>query len=393
MEGTELAGPTAKRAAGRGKTRSFLPVMRKEWIHIKRDPRLLTVVFVAPVLMLTLFGYALRLQPQNIPMSVFDEDRTYASMMVKDKIESEGYFVLSETDSLGRVEDLILKGDAKAGLHIPGDFSAKIFDGRTGDLTLYVDGTMPTMAIAAQLAAVPLTSDEFARGLVLQDPDAPPVKYAPRPVKLEKEILYNPDLKDQNFFIPGLIGILIMWITLVLTSMGLVREREYRTFEQLIVTPVGRVSLILGKIAPYAVIASLDFLIITLAGHLIFGVPVVGSKALLVLLAVLYIVGFLSLGMFLSTLAQTQTQSIFFGVFVIIPSILLAGFVFPVEAMPRVLQPIPKFIPLYYFLRIARGVMLKGTGLAIVYKDFIALFVFSLIFIAASALRFKKTIE
>jgi ABC-2 type transport system permease protein len=343
--------------------------------------------------MLTLFGYALRLQPQNIPMSVLDEDRTYASMMVQDRILEDGTFALSETDSLARLEEAILRGEAKAGLVIPRDFSARIFDGQTGELTLYVDGTMPTMAIAAQLAATPLTSDEFSRGLVLQDPEAPPIQYAPRPVRLESKILYNPDLKDQNFFIPGVIGILIMWITLVLTSMGLVREREYRTFEQLIVTPVGRVSLIVGKIAPYAVIASVDFLIITLAGHLIFGVPVVGSKLLLVLLAALYIVGFLSLGMFLSTLAQTQTQSIFFGVFVIIPSILMSGFVFPVEAMPRPLQPIPTVIPLYYFLRIARGVMLKGAGLEVLYRDFIALFVFSVIFITASALRFKKTIE
>jgi ABC-2 type transport system permease protein len=366
--------------------------MRKEWTHIKRDPRFLVIIFVAPLMLLTLFGYALRLQPENIPMTVFDEDRSYLSMMVKDKLIDENYFTLHEVGGAAEIEDSLSRGTAKAGLHIPRDFSAKIFDGESGDLTLYIDGTMPAIGIAAQLGASPLTTEEFSEKFILEDPEAPPRKYVPRPVKLHKKILFNPDLKDQNFFIPGIIGILIMWITLVLTSVALVREREYRTFEQLIVTPVGRLSLILGKIAPYAIIASLDFLIITLMGHLIFHVPVVGSTLLLVLLAVLYIIGFLSLGMFLSTLAQTQTQAIFFSVFVIIPSILLSGFVFPIEAMPRVLQPIPSVIPLTYFVTIARGVMLKGVGIEILFKDFLALLAFSIIFITASAARFKKTI-
>lgn len=377
----------------RPRTKSFRPVMRKEWIHIKRDPRFLIIIIAAPILLLTLFGYALRLQPRNIVMTVLDEDRSFFSMTVKDKLVDEGSFVLIESDKKEALEDSLMRGEAKASLHIPGDFSAKIADGTPGELTLYVDGTMPSLAIAAQYGATALTSDEFTKRFVLEDPDAPPKTYAARPVKINRKVLFNPDLRDQNFFIPGIIGILIMHITLVLTSVALVREREYRTFEQLIVTPVGRLPLILGKIAPYAIIAFLDFLVITLMGHIIFEVPILGSTLLLVLLAILYIVGFLSLGMLLSTLAQTQAQAIFFGLFIIIPSILLSGFVFPIEAMPRVLQPIPSVIPLTYFLTIARGVMLKGAGMDILFKDFLALLAFSILFIMISAARFKKTME
>ncbi|MEW6444340.1 MAG: ABC transporter permease [bacterium] len=373
--------------------RSFVPVMRKEWIHIRRDPRLVVIILAGPVLLLILFGYALRLQPRNIPMAVLDEDRTYLSMILKDRLMDDGYFILHEAGSMAELEDSIREGRAKTGLHIPAEFSAQIFEGRAGDLTLYVDGTMPSIAIAAQLGAATLTSEQASADFVLEDPEAPPVRYRPRPVQLHSRVLFNPELRDQNFFIPGIIGILIMQITLVVTSMGLVREREYRTFEQLIVTPVGRLPLVLGKIAPYAVVSFLDFLVITVAGHWMFDVPVAGSKLLLLLLAVVYIVGFLSLGMFLSTLAQTQTQAIFFGVFVMIPSILLSGFVFPIEAMPKVLQPVPAVIPLTYFLNVARGVMLKGVGLEVLLGDFAALASFSIVFITASALRFRKTIE
>lgn len=374
-------------------SKSFLPVMRKEWIHIQRDRRLLVIIIFGPVLLLTLFGYALRFQPQNIPMSVFDEDRSYLSMVVKDKLIDESCFILNETDALAQIGDSLLKGKATVGLHIPKDFSAKIFDGKAGQLTLYVDGTMPAIAIASQLGASILSTEEFSKKFIFEDIEAAPTTYAPQPVTIHKKILFNPDLRDQNFFIPGIIGILIMQVTLVVTSMALVREREYRTFEQLIVTPVKGISLILGKIAPYAIISSVDFFIITVMGHLIFEVPVLGNKFLLLLLAVLYIIGFLSFGMFLSTLAQTQTQAVFYGVYVIIPSILLSGFVFPIEAMPRVLQPISALIPLTYFLTIARGVMLKDAGMGILFKDFLALLAFSIIFISVSTIRLKKTVD
>ena len=368
--------------------------MRKEWIHIKRDPRFLVIIFFAPIMLLALFGYALRLQPEHIPMTVCDEDKSYFSMMVKDRLIDENAFRLEEVSTPGEIERSLRTGSANVGLYIPREFLAAIADGRQGDLMLYVDGTMPAIGIASQLGATALTSDEFVQSFVLEDPEAPPGKVlAPRPFKLHKRILFNPDLKDQNFFIPGIIGILIMWITLVLTSVALVREREYRTFEQLIVTPVRPLPLVLGKIAPYAIIAFMDFFVITLMGHLVFGVPVAGNPLLLVLLAFLYIVGFLSLGMCISTIARTQTQAIFFSVFVIIPSFLLSGFVFPIEAMPPVLQPVPSVIPLTYFLHIARGVMLKGVGMEVLFKDFLILSLFSVVFIAASALRFRKTLE
>lgn len=374
-------------------TLGYLAVVRKEFTHIRREPRMLAFIFMGPLLFLLLFGYALRLQLENVPMAVWNEDpKSVLSMQIEDRLAATGYFRLHAVGSEAELERELLDGRARAAIRIPADLSEKLFDGQRATVTMYVDGTMPAIATATKGEGGVLSGDELSAQLHFDPPDAPPRKLAKRPLIVEQKVLYNPDLRDQDFFLPGVIGLLIMQVALVLTSTALVREREYKTFEQLIVTPVSGTGLILGKITPYAVIAFLDAVLVVSVAHLWFHVPIAGSVALLALLVVLFVAGILSLGMVLSSYAETQQQAMFYAVFVLIPSLLLSGFVFPIEAMPKGLQPLPHFLPLTYFVSSVRGIMLKGAGLDVLGRDFVALAGFVVLFVGLSIRRFHKTL-
>ncbi len=371
----------------------YVAVVRKEFTHIRREPRMLSFIFMGPLLFLLLFGYALRLTLENVPMAVWNDDpKSVLSMQIEDRLASTGYFRLHRVEDGAQLERELLDGRARAGIHIPADLSEKLFDGERATVTLYVDGTMPAIATATKGEGGVLGDDELSASLHFDPPDAPPRKLAKRPLIVEQKVLFNPELRDQNFFLPGVIGLLIMQVALVLTSTALVREREYKTFEQLIVTPVSGAGLILGKITPYALIAILDAVLVVSVAHFWFQVPIAGSVPLLALLVFLFVAGILSLGMVLSSYAETQQQAMFYAVFVLIPSLLLSGFVFPIEAMPKGLQPLPHFLPLTYFVSSVRGIMLKGAGLDVLGRDFVALACFTLLFVGLSIRRFRKTL-
>jgi ABC-2 type transport system permease protein len=371
----------------------LVPVFWKELIEIRRDPRLVVFIFAFPVVLLVLFGYALRLQIDNVTLAVFDEDHQLPSMLVTDRFAAEGYLVPVEVESLETMQRWIDEGKASAGLHIPKDFSAQLIENEQPTLRFYIDGSLPTIALAVDNESGTIQQNDFKQTLYFSDPDEPEKEFAEDPFVFEVVTLYNPDLIDVWFFLPAIIGLLVMQVGLILTSTAVVREKEAGTLEQLIVTPVSRLGFVLGKVGPYAAIAFLDFNLIVGVGHLVFGVPVAGSNALLLASALLFIPAIVSLGLVISTFADTQQQAIFLSVFVLLPSVLLSGFIFPVEAIPIAIRPLSYILPLTYFLEIIRGIMIKGIGLEELAIPFAALVIFTAIFVTACVARFQKTLR
>jgi len=370
----------------------ILALMRKEFIQLRRDPRLVGFIIVMPIVLTTLFGFALKLEPDNVKMAYVDEDTSMFSNLIKTNIWSEGYFDLYEVDNVADIQNEIRLGRARAGLYIPGDFSAELSENNQPSVTLFIDGTMPSLATAMDNNSSAITDDEVTADMYFSDPDEPLVVIAQDPFNLEIETLFNPDKIETWFFLPGVVGILIMQVALILTSTTVVRERENNTLEQLLVSPMTRSQFILGKIIPYVIIALIDFYAILGFSWLVFDLPAPGSHPVLFLLALTYLAALISMGLAISTISQTQQQAIFLSIFVLIPSILLSGFIFPIEAMPFYVQPVAYIIPFTYFVDIIRGVLLKGNYFIELVPEFLALAAFAVVFTLFSILRFRKTL-
>ena len=370
----------------------ILALIRKEFIQLRRDPRLVGFIIVMPIVLTTLFGFALKLEPDNVKMAYVDEDTSIFSNLIKTNIWSEGYFDLYEVDSVADIRNEIRLGRARAGLYIPREFSAQLSENEQPSVTLFIDGTMPSLATAMDNNSSAITDDEVTADMYFSDPDEPLVVVAQDPFNLDVETLFNPDKIETWFFLPGVVGILIMQIALILTSTTVVRERENNTLEQLLVSPMTRSQFILGKIIPYIIIALIDFYAILGFSWLVFDLPMPGSHAVLFLLAVAYLGALISMGLAISTVSQTQQQAIFLSIFVLIPSILLSGFIFPIEAMPSYIQPVAYIIPFTYFVEIIRGILLKGNYFIDLIPQFLALAAFAALFTVFSIFRFRKTL-
>jgi len=364
-------------------------MIRKEFLHIRRDPQLVVFLLGLPALLLVLFGYALRLKVDDMIVAVWDQEKSFFSVTLKERLQRDGQFTIREVESAESIRELLKLGQVHLGLIIPENFGEQLADHQQTPFPLLVDGTMPTLAQAALYGARVLTSDEAAAELAVDDPDnpAPPVREPP--IKIEEEILFNPELRDSDFFLPGTIGIVIMIVVLTL-STGLVREKEQATIEQLLVTPISRFALIAGKMIPYGIIAAFDFIVAAGLARLIFGLPFRGSMLAVAALAVLFILALLALGALISTVSQTQLQANFMAVFVIVPSVLMSGFVFPIDAIPRWLQPVAWSLPMTYFVEAIRGFTLKGASAADQIRDFAVLAAFIVGFTVASLARFRK---
>lgn len=370
----------------------ILALIKKEFIQLRRDPRLVGFIIVMPIVLTTLFGFALKLEPDNVRMAYVDADTSMFSNLIKTNIWSEGYFDLYEVDSVAEIQNEIRLGRARAGLYIPSDFSAELAENNQPSVTLFIDGTMPSLATAMDNNSSVITDDEVTADMYFSNPDEPLVVIAQDPFNLEVETLFNPDKIETWFFLPGVVGILIMQVALILTSTTVVRERENNTLEQLLVSPMTRSQFILGKIIPYVVIALIDFYAILGFSWLVFDLPTPGSHAVLFLLALTYLAALISMGLAISTISQTQQQAIFLSIFVLIPSILLSGFIFPIEAMPSYIQPVAYIIPFTYFVDIIRGILLKGNSFVELIPQFLALTAFAVLFTVFSVLRFRKTL-
>ncbi len=367
-------------------------IIKKELLQLRRDPRLITLILVMPLLLLILFGLALKLEPENMKMAYFDEDRSFFTMLIDTELGNEGYFDSYKVDSLVSLQEEIRSGRAKAGLHIGSDFSALLVENRQPHITFYVDGTMPSLTTAMKYNSKSITNENVTGQMYFLDENASNVIIAKTPFIMDTEILFNPDEKETWFFLPGVIGVLIMQIALILTGISVVREREKNTLEQLLVTPISKTAFVIGKITPYIIIAMLDFYLILGVGWHFFELPFPDSHGALFLLALIYVSVMISLGFLISLISQTQQQAMFIAIFIIVPSILLSGFIFPLEAIPEYIRPISYIIPFTYFVEIIRGLLIKHTLITDLLYAYFALLAFVGLFISLSILVFKKRI-
>ncbi len=358
-----------------------LAVSRKEARQILRDARSLYLALGIPVMLMLLFGYALSLDVDNIPLAVWDQARTVQSREVLSNMTSSGYFrLVLYTDSYREIVDAIDRGEVSVGVIIPYDFSRKIKAGLTTSVQALVDGSDSTRAGLAIVYLETILSifegDLQQRELVRQ---AVQSRINP-PLEPRIKLLYNPELISRNNIIPGLIAIIMMGIAALLTSLTVVRERETGTMEQLISTPLKANELIVGKLIPYFVLGYVDLLMVYLMGVYLFEVPFRGSLLMMFCVAGVFLVGALSLGFLVSVVAASQflaTQIALLGTF--LPAFLLSGFVFPITNMPYLLQLITYLVPARHFVTILRAIFLKGAGPAAIAVPTLALVVFGII--------------
>jgi drug efflux transport system permease protein len=374
--------------------RRLSSIVRKEAIHIVRDRRTLALSFVMPIVMLLLLGFAANTDVRNISLVVVDQDRSPASRALVDAFRAADYFRVDyEADSEAQIEPLIGQGAARAGLIVPPGYGDQLAAGRTAQVGFVLDGSDPIVAQNA-LASATLIGQAKATEIALERLAARgQTEVFAAPVEVRTRVWYNPDLVSAYYMVPALIGIILLFQSLVLTSTAVVRERERGTIEQLIVTPIRSGELIVGKIVPYVVIAFVNIIEVLLIGALLFRVPMNGSVPLLLAMAALFMTTTLGIGLLISTIARTQQEAMITAIFYILPNIFLAGFFFPIAAMPPILQLISYLFPLRYFLIMVRGIVLKGVGLEALWPEVIALTIFGLVVVVAASRRFHKSLD
>ena len=369
-------------------------VVRKEFIQISRDPRTLAITFVMPVMMLFLLGYASVSDVRNIPLAVLDQSKSQSSRALVDAFRNTDYFTLAyDVDSEEELARLIGSGRVKTGLVIPPDYGDKTTRGQKVAVAFIIDGSDPAAAGGALSAATLLGQTQSAR-LQVQRLSRQSASLSLSPaVEVRTQVWYNPDMISAYSMIPGLSGMILQMMTSLLTALTIVRERERGTMEQLIVTPIRPWELLVGKLVPYVVIAFGDALEILVIGILWFHVPMRGSIGLLLGQSALFVITTLSIGLFASTVARTQQEAMLTTFMTLLPTIYLSGFLFPLAAMPPVLQWISTVIPLRYFLIIVRGIVLKGVGLELLIPETVALVILGLVLMTIASSRFRKRLD
>lgn len=374
--------------------RRLLAIMKKEFLQIRRDPPSLVMVFVMPVMMLLFFGYAVNMDVDHIPLAVLDQDQSQASRQLVENMVQTQYFDLSYRVLDGNeIRALLDGGRVRAALVIPPGYARALRRGETATAQLIVDGSDPLVARTA-LSMAELTSHYKSQEIRMAtiNPQGVPLQSLPG-IDLRARAWYNPGLESTKFNIPGLIGLIMQNVTVMLTAFALVRERERGTLEQLMVTPIRGIELMIGKLVPYILIAFIDMGLALSIGVLWFKVPVVGSIPLLLGLTFLFLIFALGLGIFFSTIARTQLQAMQMTMLFILPSVLLSGFIFPRSSMPLVIQYLGNLIPLTYFLEILRGIMLKGVGIRYLWRDVLPLAIFGVGIITLASWRFRKRVD
>jgi ABC-2 type transport system permease protein len=369
----------------------LMSLIRKEFIQIVRDPRTLVLTLVYPVAMLFLLGFAITNDVRNIPLAVLDRDHSSQSRSLLAAYRNSDYFKLEFfINSEDEMRYLIESNQARAAIIIPPDYGKEIVSGRIGTVSFIIDGSDPNVSGTALTAAILVGQAQATKVVASRTMRQTQTQL---PIDVRTQIWYNPDMVTAYYMIPALIGMILQFLTTMLTSTSIVRERERGTIEQLIVTPIRAWELVAGKMVPYILIAFFDTVEILVAGVLLFSVPINGSLALLLVLCGLFLVTTLGIGLLISTVANTQQEATLTTMFTLLPSIFLSGFMFPLAAMPTFLQVVSYLIPLRYFLIITRGIVLKGTGAEVLVPEIIALCIFALIVMGGTAVRFKKQLD
>jgi ABC-2 type transport system permease protein len=368
-------------------------MLRKEFIQVLRDPRMRAVIIVVPIFQVLIFGYAVTTDVRDIRTAVYDLDNTPQSRDLLDRFVGSGYFhVVARLHDEAQVRDVLDRGTAKAVLRVDRGFGGAIAAGRQASLQILLDGTDSNTASLVLKYAGQITAGYNERALtreVLRMTGHPP---PPPPVVLSERAWFNPNLESRDYFVPGVIALLVMVISILLSSMAIVREKEIGTIEQIMVTPIGRLEFILGKTIPFALIGFLDVILISLVAVFWFGVPIEGDPLLLFFSTGLYLMSTLGVGLFISTVSRTQQQAMMTAFFFMQPAILLSGFIYPIANMPVAVQWFTYLNPLRYFLVIIRGVFLKGVGISVLWPQMAALAVLGTVLLLLASTRFRKTL-
>jgi len=358
-------------------------IAKKEFLHVLRDRRTLVLIVLMPFMQLTIYGYAINTDVKHMATALYDEDQTPLSRRLVQAFEQSAYFNITQhAQSPDALRHLIDKGKVKAGLHIPPEFAKHLLSGRTSALQLLIDGTDSNPANAALNTSQAIVTSFMQReGLI-------PVSVLP--IDFRPRMWYNPDLKSSFFMVPGLVGLLLQLLIPMITATAIVREKERGNIEQLLVTPIKPYELMVGKLVPYVCIGMIIAVTIIAAARLLFHVPVRGNPLTLFGLTLLYLTVCLGIGLFASTIAHNQQQAAQIIMFFAAPSILLSGFIFPRETMPLPIFYLGYLIPLTYFVKIVRGVVLKGLGLFDLWEQVIPLAILAVIVVSLSIKKFHK---
>jgi ABC-2 type transport system permease protein len=376
----------------------LLRVIVKELFQLRHDRKMIPVLVVGPLIQMLALGYAANTDVNRIPTLLVDQDRTPASRALADRFTGSGYFsVVGAVATPDQVEPWLVDGRAQVALVIPGGYGEDVAAGPTGHpprVQVLADGTDANSAVVglgyasrilgdvgAELASRPGTAGSATAG-------------AAAGIELVPRVWYNPDLRSRWFYVPAVLAMVLLLVVMILPSMAVVREIEIGTLEQIIVTPLAPWQLIIGKLAPFVAIGLIDLLLATGVARWLFGVPLRGSLTLLVLLTLLYLLNTLGLGLLVSTLVNTQQQAMMFSAFVImVPMIYLSGLIFPIENMPHAIQIVTYAVPVRYYANIIRGIFLRGSGLAVLWPDALALLGIGTLLLTLASRRFRKSLD
>ncbi|MFO0587825.1 MAG: ABC transporter permease [Polyangiaceae bacterium] len=369
---------------------SLFALIRKELLQAFRDPRMMAVILVIPVVQLTVLGFAANFEFNHAATVVVDDDRSEASRAYLDGLAADRTFTLRHVDTVEQANDALRAGDEIVAVVIPRGYGRDLTAGRPARVQVFVDGSDPTRGVSASAAIEQYTALLAVREAQARLPAGAMIEI-PR-VGLEVRLLYNPSLKSRIFIVPGTGASILLIVTSIVTAMGLAREREVGTMEQLLVTPIRPVALMIGKTIPYALFGLVDQALILAVGNLVFDVPLRGSIPLLFGAALVYLVSTLGLGLVVGTLARTQQQALMGVFFIIIPAFLLSGMMTPVEAMPAWVQPITWVNPVRYYIEILRSILLRGATFADIQRSFWHLSGIAATFLVIAIFRFRRTL-
>jgi ABC-2 type transport system permease protein len=379
----------------------LLRVIVKELFQLRHDRKMIPVLIAGPLIQMLALGYAANTDVNRVPTLLVDQDRTPASRALVDRFTGSGYFSLvGGVETPGEVEPWLVDGRAEVALVIPGGYGQDVAAGRAPRVQVLADGTDANSAVVGLGYASKILGDVGAELARRPGTIAPAAAVRAGSggsgggVELVPRVWYNPDLKSRWFYVPAVLALVLMLVVMMMPSMAVVREKEIGTLEQIIVTPLAPWQLIVGKLAPFVVIGLVDLLLITGVARWLFGVPLRGSLLLLVLLSLLYLLNTLGLGLLVSTLVNTQQQAMMFSAFVVmVPMIYLSGLIFPVENMPRAIQLVTYAVPVRYYANVIRGIFLRGSGLAVLWPDALAMLGIGAFLLTLASLRFRKSLD
>lgn len=364
----------------------FVAVFRKEMTQMIRDRVTLILALGVPVFQLILFG-TIDMIARDIPTVVFDQSRSQESRRLVEQFTATSYMkVVGDARSRAELQQAIVSGRAQVAVEIPPDYARNLAAGRDAHVLVLIDGSDSTVASQVLAAANGVVLQEGVRDLIERTGRAPRIEVHP-------VMMFNPDLRSANLLIPGLIGIILVFSGTILSAFAIVRERERGTLEQLMVTPVSPMAVVVGKILPYLGVAYVTLTIVVLLMRFLFRVPFNGSVTLLLTLSSVYLVALLSFGLLISSRASSQMEAMQMAMGIMLPSVLLSGYMFPLPSLPLPLRMISYVLPATHFIKIARGIVIRGATFADLWQPVLALLVISAVLIGASARAFKKTMS